>query len=138
MSDGAEYNLDSYFQRILSHLAVVPDDCEAVMTDLHSLINKCDAEIIEGRRARLPLINPEFRPQIKSAREKVDELFGRHLSISELRTKADLLSGDCSIPLPNSTRKNSDALMQWFHVNWSLIEPSVLKSKESGQAQNSV
>ena len=121
----AEDILQSYFTQINTHLAANPEDIEAVVTDLNALRNKADKDIAEGRMPQAPLISADFRPHIKAVRDKLNEVFGRKVRVSELRMKADNISVYCSIPLPNSTRKNSDALMQWFHVNWASIEPHV-------------
>ena len=60
----------------------------------------------------------------------------RKIKIPDLRFEADRIAQEINIPLPNSTRKNNEALMQWFDSNWDLIEPKLrdLKGKIKNKA----
>ena len=119
----ADTLLDPYFAKILEHLAKHPVDEEAVLTELNSLINKYDPDIKSGVVQPLPLVSPEFKPNVKNVREKIWALLGRKMKIPDLRYEADKLSRELGILLPNSTRKNNEALMQWFDLHWSVIAP---------------
>jgi hypothetical protein len=49
------------------------------------------------------------------------------LLVTDMRFKADELSRTHRIPLPNSTRKNKAALMQWYNVWWNEVADDVAK-----------
>lgn len=113
--------LQGYFQQITTHLASNPADGEIIITEFNALINKFDPDMKSGKKQPLPLINPEFKPRVKTVREKIWDLIGQKMKIPDLRFEADRLSREAAIPLPNSTRKNNEALMQWFDSNWSQL-----------------
>ena len=119
----AESVLDPYLAKILEHVTKNPIDEEVIVTELNSLINKFDPEIRSGACQPLPLVSPEFKPNVKNVREKIWTVLGRKMKIPDLRYEADRLSRELGILLPNSTRKNNEALMHWFETHWTLIAP---------------
>ena len=122
--------LQDYFAQIVSHVSANPADLEIVVTELNALTNKYDKDIKEGRKSPLPLINPDFKPRVRSVRERVWSLLGQRMKVPDLRFKADKLSREASIPLPNSTRKNNEALMQWFDSNWAQLAPKLTEMRK--------
>ena len=120
-----EAGLQAYFTQITNHLASNPADAEIVITELNALVNKFDKDIKKGKKQPLPLINPEFKPRVKAVREKIWDMIGQKMKIPDLRFEADRLSREAAIPLPNSTRKNNEALMQWFDSNWAQLSPKL-------------
>jgi hypothetical protein len=122
-------NLQAFFQQISAHLAEHPADLEVVITECHAVINKYDPDIAKNPSSVLPLANPDFRPRVKAVREKIFEAIGAKKKIPDLRFQADTLSREASIPLPNSTRKNNEALIQWFETHWRKLEPHLQSLK---------
>ena len=130
MEGALDPGIQGYLAQIKNHAASNTADCEIIITELNALINKYDRDIKSGKKQPFPLINPEFKPRVKTVREKIWELIGQKMKIPDLRFEADRLSRESAIPLPNSTRKNNEALMQWFDSNWTLLAP---KLKEMNQ-----
>jgi hypothetical protein len=48
-----------------------------------------------------------------------------NLKITPIRFKADQLSKGKRIPLPNSTRKHKEPLLQWYEINWELLADDI-------------
>lgn len=125
--------IEHLLNQVKKHVIDNPQDLEVVMTELHAIINKCDPEIKQGASVPYSLVNNEFKPQVKMIKEKIFNVIGRQMKIPDLRFEADHLSHELQIPLPNSTRKNNEALMQWFDTYWGRLEPRLkeLRGKET-------
>jgi hypothetical protein len=126
--------LRPYFQQLVSHLKANSSDTEIVLTEFHSIINKFDPQIQMGQKAPLPLVNADFKPRVKSVRHRIYETIGRKIRIPDLRFEADRLSQICGIALPTSTRKNNEALMQWFDVYWMVLQPRLRELNDGRSA----
>jgi hypothetical protein len=101
---------------------------EPVITELHALLNKHDPEITERKGRRYPLVRENFNPDLilKNIRDTAQD---QALTVPQIRFKADELSRSKHIPLPNSTRKHKEPLMQWFEVHWDHIVGDIMKWK---------
>lgn len=121
--------VQQFLSQIKNHLVQKPSDTEVVITELNSIINKYDEEINKQLKPKLPLIDPAFKAQVKAMKEKIYNVIGIKLKIPDLRYEASKLSKEIGIPLPNSTKKNNEALLQWFNSNWEQLEPYLYKLK---------
>ena len=117
--------IQSNFQEIDKYVDENPSNFEIVMTDLNALINKIDPSITSGKVEQLPLVNPKFKQDVKAVRTRISDIVGHKIKIPDLRFHADKFSVQLGIPLPNSTRKNNEALLQWFHIHWIQLEPKL-------------
>lgn len=124
-----ELSLDDLFQQIQEQAKLHPNYINTIITDLHSIINKFDPEIQSGKKDALPLIDPSFKSKVKLVKERIFTVLEKKIKIPDLRFEADRIAQEINIPLPNSTRKNNEALMQWFDSNWDLIEPKLRELK---------
>lgn len=118
-------SIKSCFDQISKNLNENPSNFEIVMTDLNAIINKIDPNIVEGKVEPLPLINPDFKQDVRTVRLNINEIVGHKIKIPDLRFHADKFSVQLGIPLPNSTRKNNEALLQWFQIHWTQLEPKL-------------
>ena len=102
-----------------------PLNYEIVMTELNAIINKIDPLISSGNVQPLSLVNPHFKQDTRAIRTRINEIVGHKIKIPDLRFHADKFSVELGIPLPNSTRKNNEALLQWFQIHWVQLEPKL-------------
>lgn len=135
MTENQELSIDDILNQILEQARQHPTYANTILTDLHSIINKFDPDILSGKEPALPLVHPSFKPKVKQIKEKIYSIISAKIKIPELRFEADRIAQDLGIPLPNSTRKNNEALMQWFDSNWGAVEPklSELRGKFSSK-----
>ena len=131
-----EQSLQVAFAELRMYADTHAEDTESIITELNAIINKTDPDIVENKKPPLPLIDQEFKPMIKNVKDRIFEIIGTKKKIPELRFDADRLSVQLQIPLPNTTRKNNEALLQWFHVHWTRLEPYLLEMRR--QAQNPI
>jgi hypothetical protein len=105
------------FDQIERQVQKCPDNLETVITELHSLLNKYDPTIAAGQRSEYKLVRYGFNADevLRSIRELAK---APNLKVTQIRFKADELSRQKRIPLPNSTRKHKNALLQWFQIHW--------------------
>jgi hypothetical protein len=99
-----------------------PIYCETAITELHSLLNKLT---LPGESRRLyPLVRDGFvaDDMLKKIRDTANLPL---LKVPQIRYKADELAKAKNIPLPNSTRKHKEPLLQWFQTNWNELEADV-------------
>lgn len=129
MTENQELTLDDLLNQIAEQAQQHPNYVNTILTDLHSIINKFDPEIKNGKQPPLPLISPAFKPKVKIIKERIHSILETKIKIPELRFEADRIAQELNLPLPNSTRKNNEALMQWFDSNWDLIEPKLQELK---------
>jgi hypothetical protein len=115
---GSELSIEECLNRIEHAISENPDNLEPVITEFHYLLNKWDPRILSGARQQYKLVKDGFEPDrvLKQIRE-VSQC--PTLKIPQIRFKADQLSKAKRIPLPNSTRKHKDPLLQWFEINWN-------------------
>ena len=112
----------------MAHLCKVirekPDIYELALTELHYVLNKFDPDIHEKKKPSYRLVKDDFDPEetLKRIRTAADS---PNLKIPEIRFKADQLSRLKQIPLPKSTRKHKEPLLQWFHIHWAELEAEV-------------
>jgi hypothetical protein len=90
---------------------------------MNAKVNRLDPASRSGHLTALSLIRPEFHQRVKGIREKIAELVGQRVKIPDLRFEGDRLARQLHIPLPNSTRKNNEALLQWFDTHWDRLRP---------------
>jgi hypothetical protein len=117
--DGIRAILDEIRQHLQDH----PADTDVVITEINSMVNKMDPGIRGRHLPSLSLVRPDFHQRAKLIRDKVTELVGKRVKIPDLRFEADRLARQLQIPLPNSTRKNNETLLQWFDTHWDRLEP---------------
>ena len=125
-----DLSIDELLQQIQEQAKQHPNYINTIITDLHSIINKFDPEIQNGKKEPLPLIDPAFKSKVKLVKEKIYTILEKKIKIPDLRFEADRIAQEINIPLPNSTRKNNEALMQWFDSYWELIEPKLKEIRE--------
>lgn len=115
-------------EQCMAHLCKVirekPDIYELALTELHYVLNKFDPDIHEKKKPSYRLVKDDFDPEetLKRIRTAADS---PNLKIPEIRFKADQLSRLKQIPLPKSTRKHKEPLLQWFHIHWAELEAEV-------------
>ena len=123
--------LKSVLERIRKYTTQHPENMEAVITELNSICNKFDPDVIENRRDPYPLVSPQFLPKIDETFQKIKSIIGDDIKVPDLRFRADEISREENIPLPGSTRKHKEALLQWFDAHWEKAEPLLIKWAKS-------
>lgn len=123
MNDVEDLQIKATLDHIKKYATTCPANLECVITELNSICNKFDPDIVEGRKEPLPLVSPKFAPKIDETYQRIRTIVGEDIKIPELRFQADDLSRMKKIPLPSSTRKHKEPLLQWFDVHWDVIEP---------------
>jgi hypothetical protein len=101
-----------------------PSNLEPILTELYYLIKRFmpDSNVLEKPT------RPDFQPErfLKKLREHSGM---PNMTIPQIRFKADELSKTKRIPLPNSTRKHREPLLQWFSIHWKEISNDVAQWK---------
>ena len=123
--------LRSTLEHIKKHALQHPENAETIITELNSICNKFDPDIIENRKDPLPLISSEFNLRMDETLQKIKAIVGDDVKVPDLRFCADDLSRDENIPLPSSTRKHKESLLQWFDAHWEYAEPMLIKWKKN-------
>ena len=108
-----------------------PEDVETIITELNSICNKLDPDVISHKKEPYPLISPEFATRMEDTMYKIRTIVGDDLKIPDLRFRADDLSRTLGIPLPSSTRKHKESLLQWFDTHWTVVEPMLYEWSRS-------
>jgi hypothetical protein len=109
------------FDRIEQSIRDNPTNLEPVITEFHSLLNKWYSQIQgkdQGGHYKLTKDGFDCERVLKQIRELAQR---KDLKIPQIRFKADQLSKSKRIPLPNSTRKHKEPLLQWFEINWAIL-----------------
>jgi hypothetical protein len=121
--------ISKLFDEIDVHVQNNAATLKLALTELHSLLNKCDPQIVNRERPPYSLVKEGFRAGIvlKNIR-KLSQL--PMLTLPQIRFKADALSRMKHIPLPSSTRKHKEPLMQWFDTHWGELSSEISKWKE--------
>ena len=129
-------SLPEILSEIKKYASENPNYVNTIITELHSIVNKYDPDIKTGKKEALPLVDPSFKPKVKQIKENIFQKIGYKIKIPDLRFEAIQISHKVGIPLPNATRKNNEALMQWFESNWEVLEPNLsqIKAKPRSQA----
>jgi hypothetical protein len=121
---GEERSIAELLDQIEDFVRLDPRNLEPVITELHTLINNNDPDITE----LYPLVKDGF--EADRILKNIRELSQRALTVPQIRFKADELSRKKRIPLPNSTRKHKEPLMQWFKIHWRDLVADIEKWKE--------
>jgi hypothetical protein len=121
--------IDDCFNQIEQYLRGHGECLEAVITELHYLLNKFDpiAKSQTGTKYRLV---PEDFDDNAVLKKIIDTAKMGDLKIPQIRFKADEMSMAKNIPLPSSTRKNREPLLHWFHVHWSQLVDDIARWKD--------
>ncbi|OHT00764.1 hypothetical protein TRFO_32450 [Tritrichomonas foetus] len=115
--------ISNLLNRIRTNVENNPKNLEPVITELNSILNKYDPEYQDKNRS-LPLVPSNFDPD--AVYEKICRTSEKQsLKIPFIRFKADEFSKSFRIPLPNYTRKHREPLLQWYNINWDILEPSI-------------
>ena len=121
-------DIDIPIQRCLDQLDAIyeerPDTYELIITELHHILNKYDPDIRDKKVPSYRLVKDDFDADemLKKIRTTAN---WPNLKIPEIRFKADELSRRKQIPLPKSTRKHKEPLLQWFKIHWEELESDV-------------
>jgi hypothetical protein len=120
----ADLSIEECLHRIEQCVGENRNYLEPVITELHSLLNKWDRRVSDGPRPAYKLVREGFDPDrvLKQIRELAER---PNLKIPQIRFKADQLSKAKRIPLPNSTRKHKEPLLQWYEMNWELVADDI-------------
>ena len=126
-----DVQIKNTLEKIKKYAHQHPENAESVITELNSICNKFDPDIIENRRDPYPLVAPEFMQKMDETLQKIKRIVGDDVKVPDLRFRADELSREHNIPLPGSTRKHKESLLQWFDAHWEQAEPLLVKWKNS-------
>jgi len=116
-----EEKIEHFFEEIVSHVQNNGKDFNSIISELNHILNKTDPDIINRRKAAYKYVQSGFYKNEKAILRKLKEKFGKK-KIPDLRFIADKICEKEKIPLPQSTRKNKDSLLQWFDDHWEVIE----------------
>lgn len=125
--DHTTEELISLMSKIKQIANVHPTYQNVILTDLYSILNKFDPRCAQNP---FPLVPADAKIKGKNVKDKIFQSIGKAVKIPSLRFEADKLSQELGIPLPNSTRKHNEALMQWFDDHWDIIQPRLLAHKD--------
>lgn len=120
----ARKSIQQMFAKIDELVTECPTNIEPVITEFHYLLNKYDEAVLKHTRVPYNLVRDEFDAD-KMLRQIRDTSGLPDLKIPNIRFKADALSKEKQIPLPNSTRKHKEPLLQWFKIHWEEIKRDV-------------
>lgn len=122
-----DFQIKLALDKILRHALAHPENAECIISELNAISNKFDPDIIEGRKEALPRVSQKFAPRVDEVLNKVKSIVGDEVKVPDLRFQADRISKEKLIPLPNSTRKHKDSLLQWFDCHWDIVEPMLVE-----------
>jgi hypothetical protein len=128
-SGGSELSLEECLNLIEHAISENRDNMEPVITEFHYLLNKWDPRVASGTRQPYKLVKDGFEPD-RVLKQIRDVSQCPTLKIPQIRFKADQLSKAKRIPLPNSTRKHKDPLLQWFAINWKALAEDIQSWKD--------
>jgi hypothetical protein len=116
------------FNRIQELMTADPRLTNTILTEFHAILNKAMPSP-KGLPPKFPLVPDDFNPEkvLKLIQETAELPL---LKIPQIRYKADELAKKRKIPLPDSTRKHRDPLLQWFHVYWNELSDDIPHWKE--------
>jgi hypothetical protein len=119
MTNLEDLTLAQCFLHLEQNIHDHPNNLEPIITELHSILNKWDPRV-KQKAHPWPLVHDAFPADevLKRIRDTADL---QTLKIPQIRFKADQLSKTKRIPLPNSTRKHKDPLLQWFSIHWAAL-----------------
>jgi hypothetical protein len=121
-------SINELLAQIEEHIRRDPNNLEPVLTELFALLNKHDPDILNGDRQPYKLVKEGFDAD-RTLKNIHDLAKSPGLTVPQIRFKADELSRSKRIPLPNSTRKHKEPLMQWFHIHWRELAGDIEKWK---------
>ena len=121
-------SIEMLLSQIRQNVIDNPNNLEPVITELNSILNKYDPEILQDKSKQLPLYQSNFNADFWL--DKIAKTSNKKLKIPQIRFKADKLSKDLKIPLPNSTRKHKEPLLLWYQINWDKLEKHVQNWKD--------
>jgi hypothetical protein len=101
-----------------------PSNLEPILTEMYYLIKKFDPSCTVLRKP----VRSDFEPE-KFLKQIRDRSGMPDMTIPQIRFKADELSKAKRIPLPNSTRKHKEPLLQWFSIHWNEIAHDISQWK---------
>lgn len=120
----AKQNIQQIFLKIEELIAENPSNLEPVLTELNYLLNKHDENVEKRTKPPYKLVRDDF--DCEKMLRQIRETSGmQDLKVPTIRFKADALSKEKQIPLPNSTRKHKEPLLQWFKIHWDEIEHDI-------------
>ena len=87
--NGEENKVDILLNQIRQNVIENPKNLEPVITELNSILNKYDPEIIQDKSKQLPLFPPDFDADFWL--EKIAKTSNKKLKIPQIRFKADTI-----------------------------------------------
>ena len=119
-------DIEVLLNKIKAHVKENPRDEWPVIAELHSILNQYSPEF---QKNKLSLLRPQF-DQDKMLQKIRDILCPEvKIKIPDLRFKADEICKKYKIPLPNSTRKNCGALLQWYDIHWDKASEYLMETR---------
>jgi hypothetical protein len=117
-------SLSTSISKVYDFATQNPHEINVVITELSYLLNRYDPDIRSKKRPEYRLIEEDFNPDAMFQQIR-DACGDPNLRIPQIRIIADELSQSKRIPLPTATRNHKEALLQWFHDHWAILNDEI-------------